>query len=225
MRAPGPRKREAYHMQRFSLITEADAQRLSPGATVELEPGGHVTPLALDTLRALGVTVVAAGTADAEAAASTLVPAADIRIVALGTDHSGLALKRSLAAWLRGRALRVVDCGTDTADPVDYPDVAGRVAQCVASGEAHAGIVIDGAGLGSAIAANKVRGIRAAMATTPTLARYARQHNGANVLTLGASLVAEADARLIVDTFLQTPMTEVRYIKRLAKLKLMEDAW
>lgn len=212
-------------MQRFSLITEADARRLAPGDTVELEPGGHVTPLALDTLRALGVKVVPAGSADAEAAASALVPAADVRVVALGTDHTGLGLKRTLAAWLRGRALRVVDCGTDTADAVDYPDVAQRVALAVVSGEAQAGIVIDGAGLGSTIAANKVRGIRAAMATNPTLARYARQHNGANVLALGSTLISEADARTIVDTFLQTPMTEPRYIRRLAKLKRMEDNW
>lgn len=210
-------------MQRFSLITEADARRLTPGATVELEPGGHVTPLARDTLAALGVTVVPAGTTEAEAAAAMLAPPATVRTVALGTDHSGLALKRALAAWLRGRALQVVDCGTDTPDPVDYPDVAARVAACVASGEAQAGIVIDGAGIGSAIAANKVRGIRAAMATTPLLARYARQHNGANVLTLGATLVPEAEARQIVDTFLQTPMTEVRYLKRLVKVRQLED--
>lgn len=210
-------------MQRFSLITEADARRLEPGTTVELEPGGHVTPLARDTLQALGVTVVAAGMADALDGAAALAPAARIDIVALGTDHSGLALKRMLAAWLRGRALRVIDCGTDTADPVDYPDIAARVAMAVACGDAQAGIVIDGAGLGSAIAANKVRGIRACMATNATLARYARQHNGANVLTLGATLVSETDARAIVDTFLQTPMTEARYMKRLAKVKGLED--
>ncbi len=210
-------------MQRFSLITEADARRLAPGSTVELEPGGHVTPLAHDTLRALGVKVVPAGTNEAEAAAAALAPPAEVRVVALGTDHSGLTLKRSLAAWLRGRALRVVDCGTDTPDAVDYPDIARRVAEAIRSGEAQAGIVIDGAGLGSAIAANKVRGIRAAMATTPTLARYARQHNGANVLALGATLVSDADARLIVDTFLQTPMTEARYMRRLAKVKRLED--
>ena len=93
----------------------------------------------------------------------------------------------------------------------------------MARGEADAGIVIDGAGLGSAIAANKVRGVRAVMATTPTLARYGREHNGANVLALGATLVSEAEARAIVETFLTTPMTEPRYIKRLAKVKRIED--
>jgi ribose 5-phosphate isomerase B len=208
-------------MQRFSLITETDARRLSPGDTVELLPGGHITPLAKDTLRDLRITVVRAGVLDADLA--TLAPPATIRTVAVGSDHTGLALKRGLIAWLRSRALSVIDAGTNSADPVDYPDIALAVAGPVARGEAEAGIVIDGAGLGSAIAANKVRGARAVMATTPTLARYGRQHNGANVLALGATLISEADARAIVETFLTTAMTEARYITRLAKVKQIED--
>ena len=88
--------------------------------------------------------------------------------------------------------------------------------------EADAGIVIDGAGLGSAIAANKIPGIRAAMCTDRTLARYAREHNGANVLTLGATLVSVEDARAIVQTWLATPMREARYIRRLAKIRTLE---
>jgi ribose 5-phosphate isomerase B len=100
---------------------------------------------------------------------------------------------------------------------VDYPDVAGAVARAVARGEADAGIVIDGAGIGSAIAANKVRGVRAAMCTDETLARYSREHNGANVLALGSTLVAGTDAAIrIVDTWLATPTREARYIRRLA---------
>jgi ribose 5-phosphate isomerase B len=208
-------------MRRYSLITEADARRLERGETVELLPGGHITPLARDTLRDLGVSVVRAGGTDA--GLDALAPPAAIRVLALGTDHSGLALKRALAAWLRGRALTVLDVGTDTAEPVDYPDIAAAVARLVATGEAHAGIVIDGAGLGSAIAANKVKGVRAAMATTATLARYAREHNGANVLTLGASLLTEPEARTIVETFLTTAMAEPRYIRRLAKVRAIED--
>ena len=117
-------------------------------------------------------------------------PAADIRS---GGDRQrphrrGAAAERS-SAFLRGRGLAVNDLGTDTAEPVDYPDVAAPWRDAVARGEADAGIVIDGAGIGSAIAANKVNGIRAAMATTETIARYSREHNGANVLTLGATLV------------------------------------
>jgi ribose 5-phosphate isomerase B len=92
----------------------------------------------------------------------------------------------------------------------------------VARGEADAGIAIDGAGIGSAIAANKIDGIRAVMATTETIARYSREHNGANVLTLGASLVTADEARAIVVTFVTTPMREARYIRRLAKIQALE---
>ena len=105
---------------------------------------------------------------------------------------------------------------------MDYPDIAAQVARLVARGEADAGIVIDGAGLGSAIAANKIDGVRAAMCTDRTLARYAREHNGANVLALGATLVTVDDAKAIVDTWLATPMREARYIRRLAKIRNLE---
>ncbi len=208
-------------MQRFEIITEADARRLDIGATVELAAGGHVTPLARDTLASRRVTVVSAGPLDCSA---DLAPTADIRRIAIGTDHSGLALKAALVAHLRGRGLAVADLGTDTPDPVDYPDIAGRVALHVARGESDAGIVIDGAGIGSAIAANKVRGIRAVMCPDQTIARYSREHNGANVMTLGATLVASAAAAIeIVDTWLATPMREARYIRRLVKIRRMEE--
>src|SRR3954453_11554962 len=174
-------------MKVFDIITEADARTLDIGATVELAAGGHVTPLARDTLASRRVTVVSAGSADPSLPAD-LVPVADIRRVAIGCDHTGLAIKRAIIAHLRGRGVAVTDLGTDTTEPIDYPDVAGRVALSVARQEADAGIVIDGAGIGSAIAANKVRGIRAAMCPTETIARYSREHNGANVLTLGATL-------------------------------------
>ena len=120
-------------------------------------------------------------------------------------------------SFLRGRGLAVHDLGTDGPDPVDYPDMAALVGHAVARGEADAGIVIDGAGIGSAMAANKVRGVRAAMAMSETIARYSREHNGANVLTLGATLVSADEARAIVATWLSTPMREPRYIRRLAR--------
>ena len=138
----------------------------------------------------------------------------------------GPLLKRfepTLINFLRSRALAVNDLGTHTADPVDYPDVARGVADAVARGEADAGIVIDGSGIGSAIAANKIRGVRAVMATTETIARYSREHNGANVLTLGATLVTPEEAKAIVTTWLTTPMREPRYIARLAKLHALEN--
>ena len=206
-------------MKRFEIITEADARSLEIGASVALAPGGHITPLALDTLRARRVTIVG-DVVEGELAA--LPPVADIRRVAIGSDHSGVALKAALRDDLRSRGLRVEDIGTQGSEPVDYPDIAAQVGRLVARNEADAGIVIDGAGLGSTIAANKIDGVRAAMCTDQTLARYAREHNGANVLALGATLLSVDQARTIVQTFLQTPMREARYIRRLAKVRNLE---
>ena len=208
-------------MKRFEIITETDARVLERGETVMLAKGGHVTPLAADTLRERKVTLIHEGRATVDAA--TLVPKADIRTVAIASDHTGLTLRKALIEFLRGRGLAVQDLGTDGPDAVDYPDVAASVADAVARREADGGIVIDGAGIGSAIAANKIKGIRAVMATTETIARYAREHNGCNVLTLGATLVTIEDARAIVLTWLTTPMKEARYIARLAKVKALEN--
>jgi len=207
-------------MKTFEMITESDARALAPGETVMLARGGHITPLAQDTLRERRVTVVREGRTAPDDA--TLAPAADIRRVAIASDHTGVKLRRDITTFLRGRGLAVDDLGTDGSDPVDYPDVAASVAQRVARGDADGGIVIDGAGIGSAIAANKVRGIRAVMAPSQTIARYAREHNGANVLTLGATLVTAEEARAIVTTWLTTPMREPRYIARLAKIRDLE---
>jgi ribose 5-phosphate isomerase B len=207
-------------MKRFEIITEADARTLSRGDVVELARGGHITPLAQDTLTEHGVRVLREGrTSETEA---SLAPAADVRSLAIASDHTGVTLRRTLVVWLRGRGLSVHDLGTDGPDAVDYPDMAAVVARAVARGEVDAGIVIDGAGIGSAIAANKVHGVRAAMATSDTIARYAREHNGANVLTLGATLVTVDEAQSIVGTWLSTPMREARYVRRLAKIRDLE---
>jgi ribose 5-phosphate isomerase B len=210
-------------MKRFDIITETDARVLEAGSTVELAPGGIVTPLARDTLAARRVTVVATGVNDPQLPAD-LAPVADVRRVAIGSDHSGVPLKRSLVQHLRGRGLAVIDVGTDGAEPVDYPDIAAAVGLAVVRKEADAGIVIDGAGIGSAIAANKIRGVRAAMCIDETTARYSREHNGANVLALGASLLAGNDAAArIVDLWLGTAMREARYIRRLIKIRRLEE--
>jgi ribose 5-phosphate isomerase B len=209
-------------MKRFEIITEADARTIDVGATVELSRGGQVTPLARDTLAARRVTVVPAGSHDASLPAD-LAPVADIRRVAIGNDHTGIPLKRTILQHLRGTGRAVLDLGTNDTGSVDYPDIAGLVARAVARGEADAGIVIDGAGIGSAIAANKIRGIRAAMCTDETIARYSREHNGANVLALGSTLVAPDAALRIVDTWIDTPMREARYIRRLLKIRRLEQ--
>ncbi len=210
--------------RRFVLIGEAEARLLEPGSTVELEPGGHVTPLAWDTLRARRITVVPAGTID-PTIPPDLAPVAPARRVAIGADHTGVGLKQDLVAHLRRSGTLVHDVGTFSTEPVDYPDIAREVGRAVVRREADAGIVIDGAGLGSAIAANKIRGVRAATCATPTLARYAREHNGANVLTLGATLVTPAEACDIVDVWLATPIREARYLRRLVKIRRLEDAF
>jgi ribose 5-phosphate isomerase B len=207
-------------MKRFDIITEADARVLDVGETVAMKKGGHITPLAADTLRARRVTVVAEDIVDS--ADEGLAPVSDIRRVAVGSDHGGLSLKAAIVSALRAKGLAVDDLGTLTADPVDYPDTAARVAKAVARGEADAGIVIDGAGIGSAIAANKIGGVRAAVCHDTTMARYARQHNGANVLSLGATLIQPAAAIEVINVWLATPMNEPRYIRRLAKIRALE---
>ncbi|MFL6280208.1 MAG: ribose 5-phosphate isomerase B [Vicinamibacterales bacterium] len=210
-------------MKVFDIITEADARTLDIGATVELSAGGHVTPLARDTLASRRVTVIRAGSRD-EWLPPDLAPASDIRRIVIGSDHTGVTMKRALVDHLRGRGLAVIDVGTNTSESVDYPDIAAAVARSVARGESDAGIAIDGAGIGSAIAANKVRGVRAAMCSTETMARYSREHNGANVLTLGTSLVDGPDAAIrIVEIWLGTAMREARYIRRLLKIRRLEE--
>jgi len=206
-------------VKRFNIVTEADARVLEYGSTIVLATGGHVTPLAQDTLKARRITVVG-DVPDVDLAA--LAPVAAIRTVAVAGDHTSLALKAALIHHFRGRGLAAHDLGTLTTEPVDYPDTAAAAAVQVARGEADAGVVIDGAGLGSCIAANKVAGVRAAMCTNETLARYARQHNGANVLALGSTLLSVPEAVAIADVFLDTPMREARYIRRLAKIRALE---
>ena len=208
-------------MKQFDIITEADARVLDIGETVSLRKGGHVTPLAADTLKARRVTLVSEDTLDLSE--EGLAPVAEIRRIAIGSDHSGLSLKAAIVAALRGKGIAVDDLGTLTADPVDYPDTAARVAKSVARGEADAGIVIDGAGIGSAIAANKIAGVRAAVCHDATMARYARQHNGANVLSLGSTLIPAREALDVVNVWLNTAMTEARYVRRLAKIRALES--
>lgn len=212
-------------MARFAMITEADARMLPEGSTVELLPKGHITPLAADTLRDRRITVIRADQV-VDGDGSALVPTADIRRIVIGSDHTGVGLKQHLVSALRGRGLAVQAIGPEGAspDPADYPDIAEQVGLAVVRREADAGIVIDGAGLGSTMAANKVAGVRAALCLNETLARYARQHNGANVLALGATLVSAGDALAIVETFLTTPMTEPRYIRRLLKIQRLDAA-
>ncbi len=211
-------------LRRFGIISETDARQIEPGSTVELEKGGHVTPLAQDTLRERRVMVVPAGSVD-PAIPADLAPVFPVQRVAIGSDHTGVALKTALIAQLRQQGIAVNDLGTNSTEAVDYPDMAAAVAKSVTRRESDAGIVIDGAGLGSTIAANKIRGARATMCTTVTLARYAREHNGANVLALGSTLIDTTEARAIVEMFLTTPTREPRYLRRLMKVRRLEESF
>lgn len=208
-------------IKQFDLITESDARMMEPGTSVALAPGGHITPLARDTLRARRITVLGS---PPDTELEELAPVVPVARVAVGSDHRGLDMKSTLVGALRARGLSVIDVGTDSTEPVDYPDIAALVGRLVARKEADAGIVIDGAGLGSAIAANKIPGVRAALCLDERLARYAREHNGANVLALGASLISNEASVAIVRTFLETPLTDTRFLRRLAKISAIERA-
>ena len=159
-------------------------------------------------------------------AASPLpIPSGGPGSIAIGADHGGVGLKGVVTKHLADQGFGVTDCGTSGTDAVDYPDFAHVVARLVASGACATGIVIDGAGIGSAMAANKVPGVRAANAHDTSMARNAREHNYANVLTLGARMVGEGLALEIVDTFLTTPWGAERHGKRVAKIAEIEERY
>jgi RpiB/LacA/LacB family sugar-phosphate isomerase len=147
------------------------------------------------------------------------------RTVAIGADHGGFALKQALATALADKGYVLTDCGTTSTEAVDYPDFAHAVARLVADGACAYGIVVDGAGIGSAIVANKVPGVRAANAHDTSMARNAREHNYANVLTLGARMIGEGLALEITDTFLATPWGAERHGNRVAKITAVEQRY
>lgn len=145
-----------------------------------------------------------------------------VRIVALGADHGGYAMKEVLKEHLQANGYTIVDCGTNSTQAVDYPDFAAVVARKVASGEAWRGIIVDGAGIGSCMAANKVRGVRAALCYDYATAVNSREHNDANVLTLGAGLIGMALAKQIADTWLATEFGSGRHAARVDKIMAIE---
>jgi len=155
-------------------------------------------------------------------AGSAPAPSAAEESVALGADHGGVELKQQLAAHLRDRGFAVSDCGTHGPESVDYPDFAHEVARRVASGACRWGVIVDGAGIGSAMVANKVPGVRAALCYDVSSARNSREHNHANVLTLGAGLIGSNLARQIVDTWLATPWGGGRHGRRVEKIDEIE---
>jgi len=143
--------------------------------------------------------------------------------IAIASDHAGFQEKERLKPLLTELGIQFEDLGTGSVESVDYPDYARKVAEKVARGEAEQGVLVCGSGTGMAIAANKIKGVRAAVCHDATMARYSRQHNGANVLSLGSTLIDQNAAIEIVDIWLNTPMKEPRYIRRLAKIRALEE--
>ncbi|MGD8903690.1 MAG: ribose 5-phosphate isomerase B [Anaerolineae bacterium] len=144
------------------------------------------------------------------------------RSVALGADHGGYAMKEDLKGYLGDLGYEIIDCGTSSKDSVDYPDFAYAVAKLVSEGRAWRGIMVDGAGIGSCMAANKVPGVRAAMCYDHATAVNSREHNDANVLTLGGVLLGTNLARQIVKTWLETDFGGDRHARRVNKIMAIE---
>lgn len=146
-------------------------------------------------------------------------------VIAIGTDHGGVDLKAILKDFLQENQYDVIDVGVHTKDSVDYPDIALKVAELVASGKVSRGVIIDGAGIGSCMAANKVPGVRAALCYDYATAVNSREHNNANVLTLGAGLIGTNLAKQILKTWLDTEFGGGRHAKRVDKITAMENRY
>ena len=142
--------------------------------------------------------------------------------IALGADHAGFPLKQDLAGFLRDAGHEVLDVGTDSTDPVDYPAFCASAARAVTAGDAERAIVLGGSGQGEQIAANKVHGVRAALCHDLYLARLSRAHNDANVLAMGARVIAPAYAREIVSVWLATPFDGGRHVPRIEQIAVIE---
>jgi len=212
------------------VVTEADVRAAATSSrAIELARGSVVTPAARDLAKQLGVSLVKPGIGNRESgignqAESIRFPIADSRfpIVALGADHGGYPMKEALKKTLAELGCEVLDVGTHSTDAVDYPDFAVAVARAVAGGKASLGIMVDGAGIGSAMAANKIPGVRAALCYDLTTASNAREHNDANVLTLGGTLIGPRLAADIVKTFLTTPFAGGRHQARIDKINALD---
>ncbi len=149
---------------------------------------------------------------------------ARMSVIALGADHAGFTLKEDLKAWLIEHGHQVIDFGTHSPESVDYPDYAGQVAESVAAAKAERGVLVCGTGIGMAMTANKLPGIRAAACGDTFTARMSREHNDANILAIGARLTARETAVEILKTWLETPFAGGRHARRVAKIAELERA-
>lgn len=191
-----------------ALVTAECLASTASGGSFAVPEDAVVTPLALEEAQRRGIRLATAG-------------AREQRRIGVGSDHGGFALKKAVLAWLAQHGHLSVDFGTRDENAVDYPDFARAVAEAVASGQCELGIVVDGAGIGSAIAANKVPGVRAATCCDVAMAKNAREHNFANMLALGGK-GERAIALEMVATFLATPTGEERHRRRVEKINEIE---
>jgi ribose 5-phosphate isomerase B len=202
---------DTFNLTEKSIITEDDLRNAPPGAEIVLNLEARLTPLAQDAVVARALVVTRRRKSDGR-----------IRTIAIGADHGGVSMKEKIKARLTARGVEVHDVGAHDERPTDYPDIAHAVAVLVSRGDAQVGILLDGAGIGSCMAANKVPGVRAAMCYDVATARNSREHNDANVLTLGAKLQGEDALLEIVDAWLATSIAEERHVRRVEKIKHIE---
>lgn len=197
------------------VLTASDIEALPAGADAVVPRGSVVTDEARERARERGVRIRVEESVEASSSSAR-------RPVALGADHGGYELKEFLKQFLLDSGYEVRDLGTDSKAAVDYPDFAAAVARAVAAGEAWRGIVVDAAGIGSAIAANKVPGARAALCYDSTTARNSREHNDANILTLGSRLLTPEAAREVLRVWLETEFAGGRHQRRIDKIVALE---
>ncbi|HVG35061.1 MAG TPA: ribose 5-phosphate isomerase B [Pyrinomonadaceae bacterium] len=195
------------------VITETDVHGLEEGARLRIAEGARLTPLAADIVRERRIELVRRQPRRGSK---------KTKMVAVGADHGGYQMKEELKGLLAELGQQVRDYGTNSEEAVDYPDFAHAVARAVSDGAADVGIIIDGAGVGSCMTANKVPGVRAAACYSVAVAKNSREHNDANVLALGSKTITAAEMREIVKAWLSTELTEDRHRKRVAKITAVE---
>jgi ribose 5-phosphate isomerase B len=197
------------------VLTARDLEEIPEGGEIAIAPDTLITPLARETAEQRKIQI------RIEQPKSQ--PSNYARVVALGADHGGFALKEQLKNYVRDWGYTPLDLGTSSTESVDYPDFAEAVANAVVRGDAWRGVVIDSAGIGSSIAANKVPGARAALCYDRATARNSREHNDANILSLGARMISEESAREILAVWLETPFAGGRHQNRINKIRAIES--
>ena len=214
------------------LVTEAHLAGIPAGESFVVPAGALVSPLAHQAATERRISLVESSPVSATAAepATSQQPpsvarAGGAKLVALGADHGGYELKETLKDFIEELGYSVIDCGTDSGESVDYPDFAFAAARLVAQGKAWRAILVDGAGIGSCMAANKVPGVLAAMCYDEATAVNSREHNHANVLTLGAGLIGAQLGRQIVKTWLATDAGTGRHERRVKKIMDIEQRY